>query len=76
MTNITGQVAGGIISNGQGCYGAFLLPDTFKKILLTLAENRCVVTANVSNLPLRMLKQHQCDCQCHTTNQFCDHDHI
>ena len=42
MTNIIGQVAGGTISNGQGCYGACLLPDTFKKILLTLAEDRCV----------------------------------
>ena len=31
MTNIIGQVAGGTISNGQGCYGASLLPDTFKK---------------------------------------------
>ena len=43
MTNIIGHVAGGTISNGQGCYGASLLPDTFKKILLTLAEDRCVV---------------------------------
>ena len=41
MTNIIGQVAGGTISNGQGWYGASLLPDTFKKILLTLAEDRC-----------------------------------
>ena len=41
MTNIIGQVAGGTISNGQGCYGASLLPDTFKKILLALAEDRC-----------------------------------
>ena len=41
MTNIIGQVTGGTISNGQGCYGASLLPDTFKKILLTLAEDRC-----------------------------------
>ena len=41
MTNIIGQVAGGTISNGQGCYGASLLPDTFKKVLLTLAEDRC-----------------------------------
>ena len=36
-----GQVTGGTISNGQGCYGASLLLDTFKKILLTLAEDRC-----------------------------------
>ena len=42
MTNVIGQVAGGTITNGQGCYGASLLPDTFKKILLTLAEDRCV----------------------------------
>ena len=42
MTNIIGQVAGGTVSNGQGCYGASLLPDTFKKILLALAEDRCV----------------------------------
>ena len=41
MTNIIGQVAGGTISNGQGCYGASLLPDTFRKVLLTLAEDRC-----------------------------------
>ena len=43
MANIIGQVAGGTISNGQGCYGASLLPVTFKKILLTLAEDRCVL---------------------------------
>ena len=29
------------VGHGQGCYGASLLPDTFKNILLTLADDRC-----------------------------------
>ena len=33
-----------MISNGQGCYGASLLPDTFKKFLLALAEDHCEKT--------------------------------
>ena len=48
MTNIIGQVAGGTISNGQGCYGASLLPDTFKKILLTLAEDRSAMATKLN----------------------------
>ena len=47
MTNI-GQVAGGTISNGQGCYGASLLPDSFKKNLLTLAEDRCAINQSLT----------------------------
>ena len=66
MTNIIGQVPGGTISNGQGCYGASLLPDTFKIILLTLAEDRCeiipvsdLISANPSynkKMPYLLLK--------------------
>ena len=41
MTNIIGQVAGGTISNGQGCHGASLLTDTVKKFCNTQSEDRC-----------------------------------
>ena len=54
MTNIIGQVAGGTISNGQGCYGASLLPDTFKEILLTLDEDRCVNIAYLTFGPFEV----------------------
>ena len=44
MTGIIGQVAGGTISNGQGCHGVSLLPDTFKEKFVTLSEDPCAST--------------------------------